>query len=1009
MSELAISRFAGLTVRSARGSLGWSQQASQLALDLVADEAAGEFPNPVPVGAPCRFECNGHVFTGLLQKFTESLDTSGHVYSAVVVDPREILEGVPVVTSSYSGSVPMPNLLNAYGYWESQGFGFSQSTPAGMPATLVVEAVRVLTNLGGQGPYGGPLNYKGYTYSVDLSRLPPLPAYYRLPTPSLYLMELVQQLCEDSGCDFYVRLNGSTIEIHTVSRFFQPPLGSLSRIATAGAYSGNCPRVEAGVEARNEVTSAFLIGGERTKLELITALQGFWGYDIHGKAVVGTMGEHPDAGPAEFMDLNATGVADVVGSVIYPCNTFEMRCALHSVEAWSLYVKRYKPWLYQTVWCAFNKDVDKPFVLDDIVDDREAQVKAATIPNDNNRRMRLFEFVKGFAQEYMGKQFLVRLPFVLSKQDAETYQITYSQEPTDAGYLPDGLVSFGLPFELQGPLLAPDERVYGFCYYPSLTGADTSRVNFADTVVHNRQMFARAQINPKPVFIGDVPCAIVKTSSPLFESPLDPFGNGPALDAELNGGVRQGEVVKKIDANGPGGTIGFLGVWPQPIYPSVVAVPMKSNILTYGPWFAAGAPGKVRFEVDQSLTPWDYGSEAAMEQAGRSRVLTAVTNQQYQETASKEEAGLPTISLGDTLEINGPNLTGIDIQISDRGITTTYRFSTFTPRFGLFSRQNSERMKRLSLAAVEARRNLRKALNKQIAASMTVDAAFRGWLANIDKAAKKQSPSTVFLAKTIYDSQRERVRVVASSTTFQEGLMVMGAFENGQPRDDFTNVSMMSVAGLIRPFSTRPLLRSQEGTGEDVDETDLLPCYRKPDRTNILVGENAGALDVTHFDPFSGNHDIEVVTSGDSYTPPHTIHQAPVADRVRGVALRGPVMIAGWAPGVDGANYPKAPDGPGYITDYKRRSDIHKVGPLDIHWDDVRGVYSSRDVITAKTPTVSGTIAGQGSGIVWVGGASGWQMVAHNWFSAAIPSNTRVMLGYAFNADKWYVIAADCV
>jgi hypothetical protein len=194
-----------------------------------------------------------------------------------------------------------------------------------------------------------------------------------------------------------------------------------------------------------------------------------------------------------------------------------------------------------------------------------------------------------------------------------------------------------------------------------------------------------------------------------------------------------------------------------------------------------------------------------------------------------------------------------------------------------------------------------------------------------------------------------------------------------------------------------------------VDETDLLPCYRKPDRTNLLVGENAGALDVTHFDPFSGNHDIEIVTSGDSYTPPHTVHKAPVADRARPLALRGPVMIAGWAPGVDGANYPKAPDGPGYIEDYKRRSDIHKVGPLDVHWDDVRGVYSSRDVMTAKTPTVSGTIPGQGSGIVWVGGVSGWQMVAHNWFSSAIPSNTRVMLGYAFNSDRWYVIAADCV
>jgi hypothetical protein len=72
-------------------------------------------------------------------------------------------------------------------------------------------------------------------------------------------------VCEDGGCDFFVELRGFRIVVRTVSRAAQnPPLGVLS--ALAAAYGATLVRSNAGLECRNELTSAFLVGGDVTEL-----------------------------------------------------------------------------------------------------------------------------------------------------------------------------------------------------------------------------------------------------------------------------------------------------------------------------------------------------------------------------------------------------------------------------------------------------------------------------------------------------------------------------------------------------------------------------------------------------------------------------------------------------------------------------------------------------------------------------------------------------------------------
>jgi hypothetical protein len=989
-------RFLGLTLKDFKTSVGWGSQAGQLEVELVRDPANGDAPSVPPVGWPVYFQFEGLRFNGLLQHFGPKESPAGQVYTATVVDPREILDGAVLVTSNYAGAVGgLKNLVNVYGWWEAQGYGLSGSTPAGMPWANVATALRAICNTPGYGPFGGPLNYKGVAYALDLSEIPTPPPYYRIAGGHAGLLEVVTQLCEDAGCDFHVDLVGYTIRVRAVSRAHQPPLGTLSALALSEAFSGRVLRVEAGVEARNETTSAFVVGGEVTELFLTQAAASFWGYDIVGNPIVGEPGPHPGLpGTHDFMSLNAAGVADIIGSTYYPCNTVEIRCAMQSYECWSVYLKKYRQPVFNLVHGLWNKGVPDPSCKADLIDDSAAAALRAANADLYARSQRLYEFVRAYGTDFYGKQFLVRLPFVLAKQDDETLVVTYSQEPTDAGYLPDGADALGLSPQNQEAFLAPDERVLPFAFWPTVTAADTSRANWNDTVIEqDNSMYMKASVNPKMVFIGDVPCALVQLSGALYEKPADQFGGQQILNPLLADG--QPGRVQAVANNGIAGTIGVFRVWPAALPPAIFAVALKSNVEHYGPWYVAGAPGKVRFEYDPSLTPWDYGGHATMNLAGNARVLAAVTNMQAAEAGTVEVAGAPEYSLGDVLQAGGPNLTAVNVSFGPDGVTTAYRFQTFTPRFGLFSRQNAERLKRMGLAAVEQRKTLRRALNRQLAALHTADAAVRGFLANAPKYVKRESPHDVLMVRSIVSGQD--VRPFASTETYEAAIPMCRPEDSGA----FQGTAVMSLSGLVRGFGTKP-----GATGS------VLPNFASP------TGSVGPGLTCDSYHPFPPSHDVEVVTQGDTYQGLHAYRNGASTFNTRAVGLRGPVTVVGWGYGIDGVPYPGNGSG-GYAANTPRRSDLHKAGPVDLLWDNWRGVWTSHDLVTAQIPsgvTLPARSGGGGHGgpvNMRVGGsaASGggsWVLPVYNRFNVAIAGPKEVIAGYCLNENKFFVVAADC-
>jgi hypothetical protein len=976
-------KFFGMSVRGAQCSLGLGQQASSLSVRMVPDFLGGDVPDVPPVGSPCSFAWGAFLFEGLLQRYaaTDGPDGLG-LAEATIVDPRDLLDGCECVTWGYSGgTMGVPNLLNPFGYFEGGvSFGKSLATANGMPWSKFAQGVTELT-AGPAGPFGGPLLYMGHAYAVDLSALPVPPAAYRVPAGKVGLLEAVIRLCEDAGCDFFVRLDGPLVRVVPLSRRLPASPGAIARAAAAAEAEGVVARAEAGVECLHEPTSAFLVGGPKTSVFLSGGLVSYWGRAIDDTPVIGLPGAHPGvAGLVDYAALNALDCADIVGSPSYVVNEVEILAALKGPEAWGAYIDAYKKPLSVVVgaglYAAPPLAPDLPAVLkQDVVNDDPAAVSRAVNAALTDRRERLYDLVRRAAEDYYGRQYLVQVPFVLARQDPDTLAIETDLEPAAAGHLRFGAEDVGVPPLDADALQEADGRVLPFAYFPSVVGADAGRLSPSDSVVGPAgDGWVRCQVGQRVLVLTgplQIPVVHVTLGAALYDA--EPFGGPDGANIDF-GGDPAGPNVRAIEANAAaGGTLGHAGFHPRARRPAAVGVPMKSNRECYGPWVAAGPPGRVRFEQDDGLTPWNYGGEAAMDAAGAARVEGAAAAALTAESGSLTVAGPPTRNPGDRLYDNGPAVAAVDVSYGPDGVTTTYRFQGSTPRFGTFSRDNAERLRRASLAAAEARRELRRALNKDLVGQSVLAAAGRGAAANRAFWLRRQSPHTVLIGQNVKNGTE--VRPGAGAETYESALAIVADAK-------YAEKALMSLSGLVRPFTTNPSAAAP------------LAHYETP-----TVPAGFACVANTTLDPFRTGHDIELLAWGQAFAGTHARRRGATAADTRAMALRGPLVVTGWGPGAEGGGvtYPA-------VSNLLRRADAWKTGAVDLAWDDVRKVWTSRDVVTGTLPAA---VAAGATGTLRVGGSTGWTLTVLNPWSGSVAAG-KVVASFALNLNAWVITAADC-
>lgn len=974
-------KFFGLTVKDFKSSIGYGNQSSQMNISLVQDTVMGDIPNIPPIGSPAYFQFGNYKFFGILQSSRKNIGTDGEFYEIVLTDPREVLDGVQIFTSDYNGSVlGLYNVINVYSFYEDAFFGSSSSNDSGMPWDKVLFALLSICNTPIYTRYGGPVNFGGFAYSLDLSELPIPPVYYKIPAGFVSLLEIINQICTDCACDYFFELIGFTIKLRTINRTFAPPLGTVSAIVNSSKASGLLINASIGLELRNENTGAMVIGAPKTGISLSNSFTSYWGTDIFGNPIIGIAGVHNDFGACEYMNINAMDCADIIGSVYYPTNTIEMRAALSGPESWNLYLKTYRPNILAFIGKELYGPKTIPFAPNfkqDIVDDSAANVQEALDSILKSRRERLFDLVKSHAEDFYGRQFLVQIPFVLANRDLETLELKTTLEPVSSGYLAGGAAALGAPGNRLDVIQDADERVLPFAFFNTILNSDTSRINWSDVAItNNGAAFVKVQMEERIVFLNapiPVPTVLVKLGSSFYTRNFDEFSDTNKL---IFGPNLAGQAAIIDAKSAAGGTIGTLNLYPAAYYPSIFGIPLKSNIETYGPWVIQGSAGKMRIEQDSSLNPWDYGSETLMNLAGQSRVISAISSAQIMESGEVNLAGAPNFSLGDVMQANGPNITAINVSYSVSGISSSYRFDSYTPRFGIFSKQNVERLRTIALTQVQQRKETRKLLNKAIVAKSVINKAAKG--AKFNKAfwQKKTSPHTVLMAQSFVDGASVRT---GASTEQYESALVLCAGE-----DDYTNKALMSLSGLVRGISTK-------STGSSFGS------FQSPSST-------AGGLTNTSLNPFRTGNDIELLSWGDTYAGAHAYHRGNDSANTRALGLRGPIVITGWGYGIDLKEYPNN-GGNTFHPEAFRRGDLWPTGSVDLLWDNGRKVWTSHDIF--RGDVVGGSVASGATGNIVPNGYS-ITIPFINTSGRTLSLNEEILIGYVANENKFVILCSLC-
>jgi len=1037
--------FLGASVRNFSASLGWNEARGSLDVQLVVDPTNGDTPPPETPGLPVHFEFGSLHFGGILQKTQKLNDLQGlPLYQVICDDPKSILSNCELILGGYSGVVSSQtrNLINVFGFWESAGFNASQSNATGMPWSKVLVALNAIINQPAVGPYGGPLTLAGFNYSLDLSALPTPPAYYRIGGgTTANLLELIAQLCDDAGCDYYVTLIGFTIKVMVVPRINQPPLGTISAI-TSTNWGDSVVRSNSGVELRNETTSAFLIGGAVQALYQQGAIYSFWDYDAAGNPSIGVPGykqfldtrytttlrsamsatqttlafttlsapvndrwptptasspiyakvgneivkitaqtvvliveraqfgttaaSHPvgaavtlcwGAMYGEFMTLNSSEIADITGSVNYQSSTAEMRFALNDRSSWESYVAKANPDLAATLKLF---DPAKPVVAKrqalapDIVNDAPERAKAIAASIVSGVRevniQKVYEFVLKYARDHYGKKYAVTVPQVAYSQDAESLRIVTSHQVADGGYLEEGSNPLGLSLWNEDIFKNPDGTFQAFVRYDNLFQANVNVVSSESAIepaaapAALSRLYVRCNVDPNFIQVNGQ-SAVVITTEGLYDNPTSPIGSQEMVAAQSGQGLEKSLRLMNTVAFGSF----MMRCFPAERRPNAAAIPLRSNVLTYGPWYAAGIPGKIRLHQDTSLVPWEYGGYTFMNQAGFAQVAQAITNTQVVETASLELVGMPTKSLGETLVDGGPNITRISVNYGTQGITTTFDFSTYTPRFGVFGKANTDKLRQMGRVSQDLRRALRAALKDAKNQRETIVRArtTKQLMGGAPPAILRQTPHDVLLSEAFYDEDTGKVRVGATTVTYGEAV----AFSNANDDTRYKSTSIMSLAGVVRPFSM------------DRTKSLLLPDY--PSEIDSQAYLTAASLD-----PWRGDNDIEILSWGETYGG---LHRYPSSANIglRPMGVRFPMVGVGWGydtegnpvPGVDDvfdrdgnpvsaetvdSEYGLTTDG--FPSGYKQRQDWWKAGPVDVLYDRRRGTWTSHDVVTGSDP-----------------------------------------------------------
>lgn len=157
---------------------------------------------------------------------------------------------------------------------------------------------------------------------------------------------------------------------------------------------------------------------------------------------------------------------------------------------------------------------------------------------------------------------------------------------------------------------------------------------------------------------------------------------------------------------------------PDTLMPAYIGIPQESQRFNYGPWAtlnsnnSLGLPGfyspyGLAEALETELKPETYGSYQTLQRVGSITAQVAQSDMHESESGFCQVVGAPTANLGERFASTGPYVTSMDISVdATGGVTTTYKFNTWTPEFGKIAKYNIDRIAKTNKTAwTKAQRN----------------------------------------------------------------------------------------------------------------------------------------------------------------------------------------------------------------------------------------------------------------------------------------------------------------
>jgi hypothetical protein len=658
-------------------------------------------------------------------------------------------------------------------------------------------------------------------YSIDLSELPTMPYYWRLNGDTISLLNAINEICDTANFDYYVELIpikdaifpgsvGKVIKIRTASKYAQPSLTALNTWISNNTVGAN--QTTRGKELRTEPSSTFIIGGKKESVYQLEIddddlLLPFYGFDDYGNALIPTKDANgywviqapiiPLALQFKVIKTDATGVL---------INELEMQHAMSGFDSWMAHISSNNTHTYQLtlqtskayrgVW---NKTNELLPAIDDAKQNglNEAASRDFVSKFGNNLSpsnmigfeliqediQNIFSFVSKYATTYYGRQFQIRLPFSCVRRDAESFQTFISETPTENGYSEQvSIIGVANPSYIIDFMSTPDRKIGAFVRFDNADRINLSNMNPDRYITIDNKMYFKCQVvegvcfsdwqtlaNPRAVIdlgerVRKLPDVVTPEDNGLLVSAMDKYGEENGESEELRD-KRVNFIATSLSNVCNKNMFGPL-VYPS-VIPNAIAIGLRSNILTYGPWGVVGNPGATTIIHDDGLVPWEYGSIELMNEAANQLAQQGLAYAHINEMGNITVAGYPTILLG--AEINstaslvesrsktlvpyntsdwnnaltlptgtpfnphtvgsftaaglstnyleysssgstgvyGPNITSINVDVGTNGVKTSYALRTYTTKFGTFSKSNSERLKTASSVDYRIQKTMR--------------------------------------------------------------------------------------------------------------------------------------------------------------------------------------------------------------------------------------------------------------------------------------------------------------